>query len=271
MRNRFGRALCGLAAGVAVTTAIGMTGAGAASAAIHHAKPNATAGCADNCFDLSSYELGYDAIQNAYVPGDTGTGGKVGQKVTLKFASNSHPNEDFTDYAAFNGTLETVADFCDAWPAPQSFNPLSYVCQNYYADYVYEASWSPFGNESGLCVGVARGAVDNENVTLQNCGASDNTLWIGDAALGFGTEETTAPSARPDITGITAEDCVTPDEGYYCPWVNGGDTNFSHPLVLTVNAGSSNPANQLLVQRENLLTGGVVRDNQEFTLDLGPA
>jgi hypothetical protein len=263
MRNRFGRALCGLAAGVAVTTAIGMTGAGAASAAVHHAKPNATAACADNCLNFFSDLLGDGTILNAYVPGDTGTGGKVGQKVTLKFGSNSHPNEDFTNYASDNGTLETVADFCDAWPAPQSFNPTSYVCLNYYDDYVYELDWSPFGNESGLCAGVARADVDNENITLQNCGASDNTLWIADADLGL-SDGTIHSTNRPDVV-----DCT--DEYTYCPWVNGGDTNFSHPLVATVNAGSSHPANQMIVQRENLLTGGTVRDNQLFAYYEGTA
>jgi hypothetical protein len=249
MRNRFGRALCGLAAGVAVTTAIGMTGAATASAAVHHAKPNATAACGDNCFNVFSALLGEDTIMNAYVPGNTGTGGKVGQKVNMKFASNTRPNEDFTDYAIENGTLESVADFCDAWPAPQSFNPTSYVCQNYYAFPVFEASWSPFGNESGLCAGVARGDVNNENVTLQYCGASDNTLWIIDIA--------NCPISGPNYG--------------YCPAINGGDTNFSHPLVLTVNAGSSHPDNQLLVQRENLLTGGAPRDNQLFDFFIGEA
>jgi hypothetical protein len=244
MRNRFGRALCGLAAAAAVTTAIGMTGAGAASAAVQHLKPNATAACGDSCINVYSALLGEDTIMNAYVPGNTGTGGKVGQDVNMKFASNTRPNEDFTDYAIDNGTLETVADFCDAWPAPQSFNPTSYVCQNYYDFPVFEASWSPFGNESGLCAGVAKGDVDNENVTLQDCGASDNTLWILDL------------------------DNAVDD---YAPAINGSDTNFSHPLVLTVNAGSSRPDNQLLVQRENLLTGGTPRDNQLFDYFIGEA
>jgi hypothetical protein len=267
MRNRFGRALCGLAAGVAVTTAIGMVGAGAASAATHHAKPNATEACGGNCYNIFSYELGDNTILNAYIHGDTGLGGKVGQKLILKFASNSHPNEDFTDYAVSNGTQETVADFCDAWPAPQSFNPLSYVCQNYFADFVFEWSWSPFGNESGLCAGVARAGVNGENVTLQNCGDSDNTLWIADGALGFDDLGVRA-GAKPSL-GVDPTTCD--QEFVFCPWVNGGDTQFSHPLVMTVNAGSSHPNNQVLVQRENLLTGGVPEDQQEFASFTGSA
>jgi hypothetical protein len=244
MRNRLWMALSGLAAWVAVTTAIGLVGAGAASAGTHHAKPGATTTCGTNCADVYSELLGSGTIMNAYVPGDTGSGGMVGQKVNLKTASNTHPNEDFTDYALSNGTTETVADFCDAYPSPQSFNPTSYMCQNYSAFPVYELSWSPFGNESGLCAGVAKAGVNNENVTLRHCGTTDNTLWIVDENL-----------------------CSGP----YCPAVNGGDTAFSHPLVLTVNAGTTNPGNQLFVQRENLLNGGVVSDAQMYSFAVGPA
>jgi hypothetical protein len=247
MRNRFGRTLCGLAATAAVVTAIVAPGAGAASAAVRHLKPNATQACGRNCHDLSSLLLGPGMIMNAYVPGDTGTGGKAGQQLTLKSASNSRPNEDFTDYAFEAGRPETVARFCAAWPAPQSFNPLSYVCQNDPQSPVYEFRWSPFGNESGLCAGLARPGVGGETVSLQGCGDSDTTLWIPDLAH-----------------------CGGPG-GNYCPPINGGDTNFSHPLVLTVNAGSSDPANQLVVQREDLLDGGTVADSQYFELVTGPA
>jgi hypothetical protein len=247
MRNRFGRTLRGLAAAAAVGTAIGPAGAVAASAATQYLKPGATQACGHNCHDLSSLLLGPGTIMNADVPGDTGTGGKAGQQVTLKFASNSRPNEDFTDYAFEAGRPEIVASFCAAWPAPQSFNPLSYVCQNYFESPVYEFNWSPFGNESGLCAGLARPGVGGQNVTLQDCGDSDATLWIPDLA-----------------------NCGGPGDNY-CPPINGGDTNFSHPLVLTVNAGSSDPANQLVVQRENLLDDGTVADSQYFELVTGPA
>ena len=232
---------------VALSAATGLLliGASAASASTGHSRPNVTPACGYTCFALSSEVLGTGTVQNAYIFGDTGVGGKVGKELNLKFASNSHPNEDFSA-----GDIGTVEDFCSAWPAPQSFNPTSYVCIHYRFFQVYESNWSPFGNQSGLCAGVAS-AVDGENVTLQNCGASDNTLWIADRANG------------------TGGDCRS--TGNYCPWINGADTNFSHPLVLTVNAGSSDPANQLVVQRENLLDGGTVADSQYFELVKGPA
>jgi hypothetical protein len=91
MRNRCGLVLCSVAA----SAAIGLTGAGSVSAATtQHARPNATDACGTECFDASSELLGAGAILNAYIPGDTGVGGRVGQKLMLKFASNSHPNED---------------------------------------------------------------------------------------------------------------------------------------------------------------------------------
>ncbi len=43
----------------------------------------------------------------------------------------------------------------------------------------------------------------------------------------------------------------------YKPWVNAPDPNFSHPLVLSVDAGTFLPENQLKVERLNLLTGHV--------------
>jgi hypothetical protein len=231
---------------VAISAAAGLllAGASAAQASVHHGRPNVTPACGDNCFAVSSLLLGTGTVQNAWIYGDTGVGGHVGNLVNLKFESNSHPNEDFTDYAIENGTLESVADFCDAWPAPQSFSPTSYVCQHYASFPVFEASWSPYGNESGLCVGVARANANNQNVTLRDCGASDNTLWIADLAN---------------------------SSGLYTPWINGGDLHFSQPLVLTVNAGSSHPDNQLKLERERLLTGGTPRDNQMFTEKFGAA
>jgi hypothetical protein len=43
-------------------------------------RPAATPACGDNCFALSSLVLGPDLIQNAYIEGDLGTGGRVGQR-----------------------------------------------------------------------------------------------------------------------------------------------------------------------------------------------
>jgi hypothetical protein len=213
-------------------------GSTAAQAAVQHTHPNATPACGFNCFDLSSLVLGTDMIQNAYINGDNGTGGKAGQFLNLKTASNSHPNEDFA-----GANVGDLADYCGGLISIES-----YVCVNYPPTYpVYESNWAPFGNASGLCAGVAAANVDNEPVTLQDCGVSANTLWVGDLI---------------DSTVVNGQ--------LYSPWVNASDPNFSHPLVLTVGGSTGRPSYQLRVSRLNTLTGGVVPDSQDFTLQFGP-
>jgi hypothetical protein len=210
----------------------------AAQAAVQHNRPAATPACGANCFELSSLVLGPDMVQNAYIFGDLGTGGRVGQNVNLKPASNSHPNEDFS-----GATVGVLSDYCGGL-----IPSASYVCVNYPPTYpVFESNWAPFGNASGLCAGLATANVSNEPVTLQDCGVTAKTLWVGDL-----------------------KDATTHHGHLYTPWVNASDPNFSHPLVLTVGGPTGRPANQLSVTRLNALTGGTVPDSQEFTLHLGP-
>jgi hypothetical protein len=210
----------------------------AAQAAVEHNRPAATPACGANCFELSSLVLGPDQIQNAYIFGDLGTGGRVGQNVNLKTASNSHPNEDFS-----GANVGDLSDYCGA-----IISSASYVCVNYPSTYpVFESNWAPFGNDSGLCAGLATANLNNEPVTLQSCGVTARTLWVGDL-----------------------KDATTHHGHLYTPWVNASDPNFSHPLVLTVSGTPRVPFNQLKVTRLNVLTGGTVPDSQEFTLHLGP-
>lgn len=214
-------------------------GSAAAQASVNPGAPDATPACGRNCLDLSSLVLGPDLIQNADIRRDNGTGGKVGQTLNLKTASNTVPDEDFT-----NAKVGDLADFCG-----NLISATSYACLNYPKTFpVYESNWAPFGNESGLCAGVRVAGRDNEPVTLQNCGATARTLWVGDV------------HAR-----------VTSHRMVYFPWVNASDPNFSHPLVLTVDQSSVRPDNQLRVARLNTLTGGVVPDTQQFTMQHGPA
>jgi hypothetical protein len=243
MRNRFARACSVLAAGVAVTSVIGLSAASAGAATRPSVRPNATPACGFNCFNLFSLTLGRRTIQNAYVPGDTGVGGRVGQKVNMNFASNVKPNQDFT-----GAQVGTLLDFCPNFGG-SGLSQTSYVCINYPSNYpVFEANWSPFGNESGLCTGAFQPVFSGENVTLQNCGSQTSTIWVGDL------KNDTIHNGR-----------------LYIPWVNGASSNFSHPLVLTVDAGTQRPINQLRLQSLNKLTNGVAPDSQEFSFYFGPA
>jgi len=239
MRNRFARACSVLAAGVAVTSVMGLSVASTASASV---RPAATPACGFNCFNLFSLALGPHTIQNAYVPGDTGVGGKPGIEVNMNFASNTHPNEDFT-----GARVGALGDFCPNFGG-SGLPATSYVCINYPPNYpVFEANWSPFGNESGLCTGSKLPLYSGRETTLQPCGKNATTIWVGDL------RNSTFYRGR-----------------LYTPWVNGASTTFSHALVLTVDPSTRKPINQLRVQSLNKLTGGVAPDTQQFSFTFGP-
>jgi hypothetical protein len=239
MRNRFTRACSVLAAGVALTSMVGLSTTSAASAS---ARPAATPACGFTCFNLFSLVLGRHTIQNAYVPGDTGTGGRAGIEVNLNLASNTHPNEDFT-----GARVGTLGDFCPNFGGA-GLSPTSYVCINYPSSYpVFESNWSPFGNESGLCTGSKLPLHSGRETTLQPCGVNATTIWVGDLA-----------------------NSIIRSGRLYLPWVNGASTTFSHALVLTVDPSTRKPINQLRVQSLNKLTGGAVSDTQQFSFFFGP-
>jgi hypothetical protein len=213
-------------------------GASSAAQASVRVAPDATPACGNNCFNLYSLAFGRNLIQSANVPGDNGgTGWKVGQTVNLKYATDSSPNEDFT-----GGFVGTVSQLC-------SEGQLSpYICNTYGSTStyqgnfpVYESDFSPYGNETGLCVGVKRPLTQNENVSLQNCGAGPDTFWVADLAHAH--------------IG-------------YTPFLNGADSNYTHPFVLTVVNGPK-IGKRLRIARLNLLTGGYIANEQMFALDYG--
>ena len=82
----------------------------------------------------------------------------------------------------------------------------------------FEIEYAPFGVNSGLCMGVAATAFQGEGVTLQPCGVSAKTVWIIDSFDNI--------NALPGV-----------------PLINGSDTNFSHPFVLTYPA-NANPVDK---------------------------
>jgi hypothetical protein len=122
-------------------------------------------------------------------------------------------------------------------------------------DPAWEFEYAPAGVDSGLCVGVAATATAKEGVTLQPCGVSAKTVWIED------DNDSPATALRG-----------------YVPLINGSDTNFSHPFVMTYPANgfpTDKPRPQIFV---NNLTGfshgigtpiGSVNDTQLWGADEG--
>jgi hypothetical protein len=250
-----------LIGGVGVAGVLGT--AGTASAAT----PSCGPAFFTNCVDIFSYEFGTHHDPQ-YVLDVYQQKVHVGQKIILYRASNSDPAEDFT--FAIQGT---VSDFYEAGLvtpelalhygclAPSEFTNCPFGLSNT-DDFAFELEYAPNGVESGLCAGVASTAVQEEGVTLQNCGVSSKTVWVTDVLDSYNTALT----------------------GGYIPLINGSDTNFSLPFVLTYPAsGYPTDASRPQLQVDNL-TGyslpsgpfpfpgpevGTVDDSQLWSADFG--
>jgi hypothetical protein len=242
-----------LLAGAATLALVGGVGtAGALSAAA------ATPSCGHNCVDIFSRAFGTHKTPG-YVLDVLRQGAKVGQPIILFRTSNTDPAEDIVP--SIQGT---TADFFAAGLASSAV-ALHYGCiakVNFpncgltgVDDPAIELEYSPFGVDSGLCVGLAATATAKEGVTLQPCGVSSKSVWV-----------------------LDINDSPATFEHGYIPLINGSDTNFSHPFVLTYPANgfpTDRPRPQLFV---NNLTGfshgigtpiGSVNDTQLFGADFG--
>jgi hypothetical protein len=229
------------AAALTLVGGVGAVGAMSANAA--------TPSCGATCVDIFNHDFGTHAHPN-FVLDTLRQGEKVGQPQILFRVANFDPAEDYT--FSYQGT---VADFFAAGLVSAAVN-LHYGNGSVTAghdDAAFEIQYSPYGVDSGLCTGVASTAVSGEKVTLEPCGVSAKTVWIVDSA------DTVAHG--------------------YVPLINGSDTNFSQPFVLTYPANdypTNMPRPELYVSN---LTGsqganglpltGTINSSQLFGADLG--
>jgi hypothetical protein len=178
-------------------SAVGTLGATSAKAA--------TPSCGVSCIDIFSRQFGHH-FDPEFVVDVFRQGLRVGQPIILYRTSNSDPAEDFT--VSFQGL---VSDFFAAGLVSAQVN-LHYGNGSVAAtdEPALEIEYAPFGVDSGLCMGVRATAFQGERVNLEPCGVTSKTVWIVD----------------------TADSPVTLTSGYV-PLINGSDTNFSHPFVLS--------------------------------------
>ena len=246
-----------IAAAAALTLVGGVSAVGMLSASA------ATPSCGSFCTDLFSREFGTHHSPN-FVMDVFRQGAHVGQPIILFRTSNTDPAEDFN--ASFSGSLD---DFFAAgmvssavelhYGGTRPIPPITVAghgATGFFNDPAFELEYTPYGVGSGLCVGLAGIAVQNEQVTLQPCGRDGRTVWIVDAG-----------------------DSATVSHGYV-PLVNGSDTNFSHPFVLTYPQNgqpTDQPRPRVKVQNLTGFTGsflvpvlGTINDNQLWGADFGP-
>jgi hypothetical protein len=148
-----------------------------------------TGPCGKACLSVFSQEFGSGFVLDVLRQGE-----KAGQPIILFRTSNSDPAEDFTIL-----DQGTVADYYASGLVSEALN------NTYAADEGYEVEYSPYGVDSGLCIGVGSTAGDGTPVALEPCGSSSKTVWVVDST----------DSNGPDY-----------------PWINGSDTNFADPYVL---------------------------------------
>jgi hypothetical protein len=235
-------------AATATLTMVG--GVGLASTLTAGTASAATPSCGHFCVDIFSRQFGTHKTPN-FVVDVLRQGEKVGQPMILFRTANFDPAEDFTF-----SVQGTVADFFKAGLVSAAVD-LHYGggAAGFPNDKAFELEYAPFGVDSGLCMGVATTAFNDEGVTLQSCGVSAKTVWIVD----------------------TFDSPTTLNNGYV-PLINGSDTNFSQPFVLTypnIRFPTDMPRPQLVVTN---ITGeshgggpvaGTVNDDQLWGADLG--
>jgi len=208
-------------AAAASLTMVGGLGAGALATA--GAANAATPSCGNGCINIFNEQFPVSINHPSFVIDVFKQGQNIGQPIILFRASNSDPAEDFT-----YGEQGSVADFFAAGLVSSAV-ALHYGCikggdfpdctvnvdgkgdSNLNA---FELEYAPFGADTGLCMGVGATAASGTKVALEPCGVSSKTVWIEDVIDGW----------TPDMAGI--------------PLINGSDTNFSHPFVLTYPASA---------------------------------
>lgn len=166
----------------------------------------ATPSCGHRCIDVFSRQFGTHHSPN-FVMDVFRQGAKVGQPIILFRSSNSDPAEDFT--VSFQGL--TSEFYAAGLVSPQVNLHYGNGSTSAVDEPAFEVEYAPYGVDSGLCVGTATTAIQNEGVTLQPCGVSSKTVWILDSR------------DQRFLTFTT----------HYFPVINGSDTNFSHPYVLS--------------------------------------
>jgi len=236
------------AAAATLTLVGGVTAVGAMSASA------ATPSAGPTAIDIFSYEFGHHSSPN-FVVDTWRQSAEVGQPIILFRTSDTDPAEDFT--VSFQGLTSDffAAGLVSAAVDLHYGSNLPNTSDGFPDDPAFEIEYSPYGVESGLCIGVAATAVQGSKVALEPCGVSSKTVWITDTG---------------DSTTVTSG---------YVPLINGSDTNFSHPFVMTYPANgypTDTPRPQLTTTNLTGFSGsflvpelGTVDDNQLWGADFG--
>jgi hypothetical protein len=216
----------------ALLTPVGVITAGTLSASA------ATPACGSSCVSVFSKELGSYA-QPGPVEDVLDGVAAIGQPLILKQASSSDASQD------------TIAN---AMPVSAFYaaGMVSAAVNRHYSDQIAaQIQYAPNGIRSGLCVGLATRAYQNEGLTLQPCGVPSLTVWILD---------------RADSPATSAAN--------YFPIVNASTTDFDHPFAMDLPRNevvSPHQLPQIRVRRLQFLgSDKALPDRQLWGVHRGP-
>ncbi len=173
-----------------------LTIVGGASAVGTPSATAATPACGQRCISVFSRALGTYSQPNFVEAVYQGIA-EVGQPVILNPASSSDPSQDLIVRPG------TVSDFFESGMVSAEVN------HHYGSLNAVQIEYGPSGVASGLCVGLAATAFQNQGLTLQPCSVPATTVWIVATVL--------SPATAAD--------------GYF-PLVNGSTRNVSRPFVM---------------------------------------
>jgi hypothetical protein len=217
MRNRQHAWLGRLAAAATAAAIVGLCqlATGSAQAAPPPARVTVTPGCAFDSYcsaPLFSVEYGPE-----YFVADTAAAARRGNPVSLSWANDTNPGEDW------HVTLQATVSALYRLGFIGAAMDLHYAAQP-----AVEVMWTPYGVTSNMCRGTAGPAVQGEPISLQPCGTFPETLWVVDPG-----------------------DSRVPDRAYGGnALIAGSDRNPSVPYVMSAGgSGGDDPFAQLRVER----------------------
>lgn len=160
----------------------------------------ATPVCGVRCISIFSKELG-NYKQPGAVEAVLDGSATVGRAVILKLGSGSDTSEDLIPTGG-----RFVSDFF------RSSMVSAEVNARYGSLKAAQIEYAPKGKPTGLCVGLAKVAYENEGLTLQPCNVPGLTVWIID----------------------TNDSRTTAAAGYF-PIVNASTTDLTRPYAMSLS------------------------------------
>ena len=193
----------------------------------------ATPACGTGCLEVFSPRFG-TANNPGFVETVLHGAARAGAPMVLSRASSTNPASDIIPH------LNTVSGFYASGMVSAAVN------QHYGPLYAAQLEYAPYGHATGLCVGLAHPAYENEPLSLQPCTVPGSTVFIVDSP--------DAPAATPA----------------YTPLIVGSTTNFVHPWTMVYYGNPTDrPTPRIRVSRLERTQSGAVPIDQLFGIAHG--